>query len=153
MEYAEKIIDVIGEEISKVKKILMRKTVVEGMGCEPGYIDVGDDGECVKEVKTVSVFLTTPIANTIVLTIFSFLFAGFLYKFKSTPIATNKNGTSCQPVPLDLLFQKNILEGVVNPVVYNNKTLADKARYEKFRKIAFPSLQKMWLPAEVKLEE
>tara|TARA_B100000963_G_scaffold348556_2_gene356329 strand:- start:8235 stop:9554 length:1320 start_codon:yes stop_codon:yes gene_type:complete len=153
MEYAEKIIDVIGEEISKVKKLLIRKTVVEGMGCEPGYIDVGDDGECVKEVKTVSVFLTTPIANTIVLTIFSFIFAGFLYKFKSTPIATNKNGTSCQPVPLNLLFQKNILEGVINPIVYNNKTLADKARYEKFRKIAFPSLQKMWLPAEVKLEE
>ena len=103
MEYAEKIIDVIGEEISKVKKLLIRKTVVEGMGCEPGYIDVGDDGECVKEVKTVSVFLTTPIANTIVLTIFSFIFAGFLYKFKSTPIAKNKNGSSCQPVPLNLL--------------------------------------------------
>ena len=96
MEHAKDFINVIREEFTKLKKKIIRKTVVEGMSCEPGYIDVGDDGECVKEVKTVNIFLTTPIANTVVLAIFSFIFAGFLYKFKSTPLAINKAGTVCK---------------------------------------------------------
>ena len=37
------------------------------MDCAEGYIDL--DGECVKEVKTVNIFLTIPIANTILLSV------------------------------------------------------------------------------------
>ena len=153
MEHAKDFINVIREEFTKLKKKIIRKTVVEGMSCEPGYIDVGDDGECVKEVKTVNIFLTTPIANTVVLAIFSFIFAGFLYKFKSTPLAINKAGTVCKTVDLQKIFKKNILKGVVVDDLYEGKTEKARNNFEKYEKIVFPSLQKEWFPAGVKAKE
>ena len=42
-----------------------------------------------KEIKTVNILLTIPIANTIILSVFA-LISAFLYKFKSTPLSVNK---------------------------------------------------------------
>lgn len=152
MEHAKDFVNVIREEMTKLKNKLIRKTVVEGMSCEPGYIDVGDDGDCVKEVKTVSIFLTTPLANTAALAIFSFIFAGFLYKFKSTPLVINKAGTVCKPIDLNNIFNKNILTGIVLKNLYELKTPKDKHDFEKYDKAIFPWLDKVGYPAGVKPE-
>lgn len=145
------IINVIREESNKVRDLLLRKKdVIEGMGCSDGYINSGD--ECIKEVKTINIFLTTPIANTIVLAMASFIFSSMLYKFKSTPLAVNKTGTACKEVPLDRIFRENILDGVVHEDIYSGKTLKHRTDFEKFQKIVFPSLTKNWYPAKIEKE-
>jgi hypothetical protein len=145
------ILNVISEEFSKIKNKFVRKKVVEGMDCAEGYLDV--DGDCMKEIKTVNIFLTIPIANTVILSVFALISAAFLYKFKSTPLAVNKTGTVCKEVDLSRIFKKNILEGVVWDDLYDGKTLKQRMDFEKYEKIVFPSLSKEWYPAGVKLED
>ena len=111
MEHLTDILNVIGDEFSKIKNKFVRKKVIEGMDCAEGYLDI--DGECMKEIKTVNILLTIPIANTIILSVFALISAAFLYKFKSTPLSVNKTGTKCKEVDLSRIFKKNILEGVV----------------------------------------
>ena len=150
MNHLTDVLNVISEEFSKIKNKFVRKRVVEGMDCAKGYIDL--DGECVKEVKTVNIFLTIPIANTVLLSVVALISAAFLYKFKSTPLAVNKTGTKCKEVDLSRIFKKNILEGVVWDDLYDGKTLKQRMDFEKYQKIVFPSLSKEWYPAGVKLE-
>ena len=82
----------------------------------------------VKEIKTVNILLTIPIANTIILSVFALISAAFLYKFKSTPLSVNKTGTKCK-VDLSRIFKKNILEGVVWDDIYDGKTLKHRSGF------------------------
>lgn len=150
MEHLTDILNVIGDEFSKIKNKFVRKKVIEGMDCAEGYLDI--DGECMKEIKTVNILLTIPIANTIILSVFALISAAFLYKFKSTPLSVNKTGTKCKEVDLSRIFKKNILEGVVWDDIYDGKTLKQRMDFEKYQKVVFPSLSKEWYPAGLKLD-
>ena len=142
MEHLTDILNVIGDEFSKIKNKFVRKKVIEGMDCAEGYLDI--DGECIKEIKTVNILLTIPIANTIILSVFALISAAFLYKFKSTPISVNKMEQNVKEVDLSRIFKKNILEGVVWDDIYDNKTLKQRMDFEKYQKVVFPSLSKEW---------
>lgn len=150
MDNLTDILNVISEEFSKLKNKFVRKNIVEGMDCAKGYLDV--DGECLKEIKTVNIFLTIPLANAIILSVAALISSAFLYKFKSTPLSVNKTGTKCKEVDLSRIFKKNILEGVVWDDLYDGKTLKERTDFEKYQKIVFPSLSKEWYPAGLKLE-
>jgi hypothetical protein len=112
--------------------------------CDDDYTEYA--GNCWKDIKTIKIFLMMPIANCIVIAVMSYLFAAFLFKIKSSPLALSKNGLSCKSIPLSFIFKKEPLEGIVREEVYKNK-----AKKHKYEKILFPWLAKSFYPDKPKL--
>jgi hypothetical protein len=112
--------------------------------CDDDYTDYA--GNCWKDIKTIKIFLMMPIANCIVIAVLTFLYAGFLFKIKSSPLALSKDGLRCSSIPLGLIFKKDPLEGIVKEEVYTSK-----AKKHKFEKILFPWLAKSIYPVKPKL--
>jgi len=142
MKRYENILNLLSKKYYGIKNVFFKNNIREGLendSCDPGKVFNGN--ECVKEIKNVKMFLLMPIANCLVITVVSFLFAGFLFKIKSSPLALTKNGLSCADIAMSKIFKKNPLEGIVLDTVYTNK--ADK---HKFNKIVFPWLSKELYP-------
>ena len=144
MKRYENILNLLSKKYYGIKNVFFKNNIREGLendSCDPGKVFNGKD--CVKEIKNVKMFLLMPIANCLVITVVSFLFAGFLFKIKSSPLASTTNGLSCTDIAMSKIFKKNPLEGIVLDTVYTNK--ADK---NKFNKIVFPWLAKGLYPTK-----
>ena len=142
MKRYENILNLLSKKYYGIKNVFFKNNIREGLendSCDPGKVFNGK--ECVKEIKNVKMFLLMPIANCLVITVVSFLFAGFLFKIKSSPLASTTNGLSCTDIAMSKIFKKNPLDGIVLDTVYTNK--ADK---HKFNKIVFPWLSKELYP-------
>lgn len=108
--------------------------------CPPGTFYNTSD-QCQKDIGTINVFLNTPIANCIVVALMSFLFAGFLFRIKSSPLAISKG--KCREIPFDTIFKKDLTQGIVYPKIYEE---GNKAKYAK---MLFPGLNKSLFPDEM----
>ena len=69
--------------MTKLKNKLIRKTVVEGMSCDAWIYRCRDDGECVKEVSTLNIFLTPPINNCTIVLFFLLYLLDFYINLKN----------------------------------------------------------------------
>jgi hypothetical protein len=150
MKRYEDILNLLSKKYYGIKNIFFKNNIREGLEndtCEPGKVFNGR--ECVKEIKSIKMFLLMPIANSIVITVISFLFAGFLFKIKSSPLALSKNGLTCSDIPMSKIFQKDPIlpGGIVHETVYT-----DKVDKHKFNKVVFPWLSKSLYPEKIKLE-
>jgi hypothetical protein len=153
MKRYEYVFDLLLKKYYGIKNKFFKKNIREGNeniededSCDEG--DVFNGKECLKEIKTIKMFALMPIANSLIIAIISFLFAGMLFKIKSSPLAVSKNGLSCNDIPLDMIFKKNSpLFGMVREDVYK-----DKASEYKYGKILFPWLDKNLYPTEGKPE-
>lgn len=146
MKRYENILNLLLKKYYNIKNKFIKNNIREGLEndtCNPGQVFNGT--ECIKEIKTVKMFILMPIANCIVITVISFLFAGMLFKIKSSPLALSKNGLSCNDVPLSDVFNQNPLLGIVREKVYT-----DKSKKHKFNKIVFPWLSKGLYPDKIK---
>uniref|UniRef100_A0A6C0F9X9 Uncharacterized protein n=1 Tax=viral metagenome TaxID=1070528 RepID=A0A6C0F9X9_9ZZZZ len=146
MKRYENILNLLLKKYYSIKNKFIKNNIREGLEnatCNPGQVFNGT--ECVKEIKTLKMFILMPIANCIVITVISFLFAGMLFKIKSSPLTISKNGLSCSDVPLSDVFNPNPLLGIVREKVY-----MDKSKKHKFNKIVFPWLSKDLYPDKIK---
>lgn len=96
--------------------------------------------QCQKDIGTINVFLNTPIANCLVVALMSFLFAGFLFRIKSSPLAIVKG--KCREIPLTTVFKTDPTQGIVYPKIFED------ANKDKYAKMLFPALNKGLFPAE-----
>lgn len=145
MKRYENILNLLLKKYHSIKNKFIKNNIREGLEndtCDPGKVFNGT--ECVKEIKTIKMFILMPIANCLVISVITFLFAGMLFKIKSSPLALSKNGLSCVDIPLSKVFRKNPLEGIVHETVYTNKS-----EKHKFDKIVFPWLSKGLYPEKV----
>ena len=110
MKRYEHILNLLSKKYYGIKNIFLKNNIREGLenddSCETGKVFNGT--ECIKEIKSIKMFVLMPIANCVVITFMSFLFAGFLFKIKSSPLALSKNGLSCTDIPMFKIFRKNI---------------------------------------------
>lgn len=96
--------------------------------------------QCQKDIGTINVFLNTPIANCLVVALMSFLFAGFLFRIKSSPLAIVKG--KCREIPLTTVFKTDPTQGIVYPKIFED------ANKDKYAKMLFPALNKGLFPTE-----
>ena len=97
--------------------------------------------QCQKDIGTINVFLNTPIANCLVVALMSFLFAGFLFRIKSSPLAIVKG--KCREIPLTSVFKTDPTQGIVYPKIFED------ANKDKYAKMLFPALNKGLFPSEM----
>ena len=145
MKRYENLFNLMSKKYHGIKNIFFKNNIREGLEngtCVPGEVFNGT--ECVKEIKSVKMFLLMPIANCIVVSFISLLFAGVLFKIKSTPLALSKDGLTCTDIPLSEIFSKDPTNGIVHETVYT-----DKAKKQKFNKIVFPWLSKGLYPTKL----
>ncbi len=107
--------------------------------CPPGNF-YNTSNQCQKDIGTLNVFVNTPLANCIVVALMSFLFAGFLFRIKSSPLAIVKG--KCAEIPLSSVFKTDPTQGIVYPKVY------ESANKDKYAKMLFPGLNKALFPEE-----
>ena len=107
--------------------------------CPPGNF-YNTSNQCQKDIGTLNVFVNTPLANCIVVALMSFLFAGFLFRIKSSPLAIVKG--KCSEIPLSTVFKTDPTQGIVYPKVY------ESANRDKYAKMLFPGLNKALFPEE-----
>ena len=112
--------------------------------CDDDFTEYADN--CWKDIKTVKMFVIMPIANCIIIAILTYIYAGFLFKIKSSPLALSKDGLRCASIPLSIIFKKDPIEGIVQEEVYKSKS-----KKRKFEKILFPWLSKGIYPDKPKL--
>lgn len=150
MKRYEHILNLLSKKYYGIKNIFLKNNIREGLenddSCETGKVFNGT--ECIKEIKNIKMFVLMPIANCVVITFMSFLFAGFLFKIKSSPLALSKNGLSCTDIPMFKIFRKNPLDGIVHEKVYTSK-----AEKHKFNKIVFPWLSKGLYPDKPSMQK
>lgn len=94
--------------------------------------------QCQKDIGTIDVFLNTPISNCIVVALMSFLFAGFLFRIKSSPLAIVKG--KCREIPLATVFKTDPTQGIVYPKIFED------GNKDKYSKMLFPGLIKGLFP-------
>ena len=99
--------------------------------------------QCQKDIGTIDVFLNTPISNCIVVALMSFLFAGFLFRIKSSPLAIVKG--KCREIPLATVFKTDPTQGIVYPKIFED------GNKDKYSKMLFPGLIKGLFPSEMKM--
>ena len=97
--------------------------------------------QCQKDIGTINVFLNTPIANCLVVALMSFLFAGFLFRIKSSLLAIVKG--KCREIPLTSVFKTDPTQGIVYPKIFED------ANKDKYAKMLFPALNKGLFPSEM----
>jgi len=146
MKRYENILNLLSKKYYSIKNKFFKKNIREGLEGTCKVDEILNGKECVKEIKTVKMFVLMPIANCIIISVISFLFAGFLFKIKSSPLALSKSGLACNDIPLSKIFRKNPLEGIVHESIYKNK-----AEKHKFNKILFPWLSNGLYPEKAEM--
>ena len=140
MKRYEIISQAIISKLYSLKNKFFKKRIREGLeneSCEDGYFDRGD-GECLKEIKTIEIFVEKPFVISIVILLLAYFSSGFLYKIKSMPLVNS--GDKCKKISIgDFLNLKfgDIISG--KPIIKKKDHTKKGKEMDILSKILFPS--------------
>ena len=142
MKRYENILNLLLKKYYSIKNKFIKNNIREGLEnetCDPGKVFNGT--ECIKEINTVRMFILKPLVNCFVITVITFLFAGMLFKIKSSPLNSNGND-----IPLSDVFNPEPLEGIIKQPLTPNITV------DMLNKILFPLYDEGLYPSSHKVD-